>query len=144
VGADFLIAAPVATTFLESGLSGLAGFDHVEPVSVRGTSTAPPGYVHVRVGIGSARIDEARSSIRRSGDVECDECRFGGTLDAVHGFAIAPDSWTGIDVFIARGLPGTPIVSERFKNWAEQEQLTAVRFTPTETFAWDSRPASTR
>jgi hypothetical protein len=142
VGEDFLIATPVAASFHGSGLSGLSGFDRVEVVRVRGTSTAPPDYVHVAVELGGATIDETRSSFRRSAEVECDECHFGGTLDAVHGFELAPESWTGTDIFIAMGLPGTPIVSERFKNWAEKERLTNVRFMPTETFEWDSRGAA--
>ena len=142
VGEDFLIAHSVSERFRAASLSGLSGFEPVEITRVGGTKIAAPDYVHVAVEIGSATIDQARSSFCRSGEVECEVCGFGGTLDAVHGFAIAPASWTGADVFIAMGLPGTPVVSERFKNWAEEEQLTNIRFTPTEAFEWDSRRAA--
>jgi hypothetical protein len=141
VGEDFLMSSSAAAAFQDSDLTGLTGFEPVEVARVSGTSTAAPEYVHVAVQIGSARIDEARSSLRRSGDVECHDCGVAGMLDAIHGFAVSSESWTGDDVFIALGLPGTPIVSERFKNWAEAAQLTNVQFTPTGAFKWSS-PAS--
>jgi hypothetical protein len=143
VGEDFLIAAPVAAQFRDSGLSGLSGFDPVEIARVRGTTAAAPDYVHVAVEVGAASVDETRSSFLRSGDVQCEVCRFAETLDAVHGFAVSAESWNGADVFIAVGLPGTAIVSEQFKSWVEDEQLTNIRFAPTGAFEWDSRAIST-
>jgi hypothetical protein len=143
VGEDFLIVSPVAARFRESEMTGLSGFESVEIVSFAGSSTPPPDYVHVAVEIGSASIDESRSSLQRSGEVESAKCGHATTLDAVHGFAVASETWRCADVFIALGLPGTPIVSERFKNWAESAQLSNVRFTPTAEFEWDSSaPAS--
>lgn len=134
---DFLITERVAALFTASGLTGLSGFEPVEIVSTKGPDRNPPVYLHVVVARGGAAIDEGKSSLDRSEPVSCEVCRSAG-LDAIHGLALRPKSWTGEDVFFARGLPGTVIAAAQFRQLVEQNHLTNVRLVPTEAYEWDS------
>lgn len=84
-----------------------------------------------------AAVDEDHSAVDRSEDVACKRCRSAG-VDAIHGFVLDPDTWTGEDIFFARGLPGTLIATNRFREFVERNGLTNIRFTPTESYEWDS------
>ena len=46
----------------------------------------------------------------------------------------------GEDIFIARGLPGTIVVSERFKEWCEANEVRNAVFVPAEEYAHDFYP----
>ncbi|MCS6946152.1 MAG: hypothetical protein NZM12_00900, partial [Steroidobacteraceae bacterium] len=50
------------------------------------------------------------------------------------------DTWSGEDVFFARGLPGTILVSERFKSLCETAGLTSCSLVDTERFGFDHYP----
>ncbi|HYO59858.1 hypothetical protein [Archangium sp.] len=85
---------------------------------------------------GSAAVDEARSRIRRSSPITCDWCRETG-VDAIHGFALEQGSWKGDDVFLARGMPGSIVVSKRFAHFVARHGFTNMRLIPTEEYVWD-------
>jgi hypothetical protein len=87
---------------------------------------------------GSAAVDEERSSLARSEEVVCPQCRYAGILNAIRGFSLEPGTWQGEDVFIPRGLPGTVVVTPRFKDWVGSHSVTNVRLTPTESYEWNS------
>ena len=120
----------------DADVSGLTGFEPVELVEVKGGSSAPM-YRHVDVPIGGAAVDEDRSSLMRSGESTCAACRSDG-LSAIHGFVLEPGSWAGDDVFIARGLPGIVIATDRFRSVVMSHNLTNVDFVPTSAYEWDS------
>jgi hypothetical protein len=136
--------------FRAEGLTGFQGFHPVEVVRVRRLRRGPkppavPRYFLVTTVFGSAAVDEAHSRIRRSSPISCDWCRSAG-VDAVHGFALEQGSWTGDDVFFARGMPGTVIVSERFARFVTRHGFTNMRLIPTEEYTWDPlapRPPTT-
>jgi hypothetical protein len=136
---DVLITKPVARSWKDERLTGLTGFEAVEITRVRGSQVAPPEYVHVSPEIGRGAIDERRSSLVRSEQIVCQRCHYAGTLWAINGFSLEPGTWTGADVFIPRGLSGTVVVTERFKDWVDWKRLTNVRLIPTESYQWDSR-----
>ncbi|EPX62922.1 hypothetical protein D187_006332 [Cystobacter fuscus DSM 2262] len=58
-------------------------------------------------------------------------------MDTIHGFTLEKETWRGEDVFYARGLPGSAVVSERFVHFVERHQLTNMLLTPTEEYTWD-------
>jgi len=135
---DFLVSEAAARQWRKAGLRGLSGFEPVEITSARLAQLAAPRYLHVEVAHGGAALDEEQSSIIRSEGADCKRCRLGGIVSAIHGFRVAPESWTGEDAFIARGLPGTVVVTSAFKDWVDGCQFSNVRFVPTEIYEWDS------
>jgi hypothetical protein len=136
-----LISERFADALRVEGFTGFQGFHPVEVVRVRrqrrgARSPLVPRYLLVTPVFGSAAVDEAHSRIRRSSPISCDWCRSAG-VEAVHGFALEPESWKGDDVFFARGLPGTIIVSERFAHFVTRHGFTNMRLIPTEEYTWD-------
>jgi hypothetical protein len=140
-GNSFLISERMAAAFQAEGLSGLLGFHPVEVVHVRrkhrsSKVDAVPCYFAVEACFTNATVDVAHSRLRYDKPVSCPECRSAG-LDSVHGFVLEPGTWKGEDVFRARGLPGTIIVSERFAGFVARHGLTNVKLTPTEQYIRD-------
>jgi hypothetical protein len=135
-GSGFLISKRFADAFRSEGLTGLSGFLPVEVSRVRGRRRGSPHYLFVTPIFGGAAVDEPRSRIRRSHPIACDACRETG-VDAIHGFSLEAGGWTGDDVFFARGLPGSPVVSERFAHFVERHSLTNMHLIPTESYTWN-------
>jgi hypothetical protein len=140
-GSDFLISEQMATAFRAEGLTGLLGFHPAEVVRVRRKRKGLqpdtlPRYFVVDAGFTSAAVDVAHSRLRYDKPVTCPECRSAG-LDSVHGFVLESGTWTREDVFRARGLPGTIIVSERFAGFVARHQLTNLKLIPTEEYISD-------
>ena len=138
-GGDHIVSARYVEAFLKEGLTGLSNFEQVEILRVRSRrriphSKSPPPYFHSVPVFGGAAVDEARSRIRRHKPIDCDWCRE-TNVPAIHGFTL--EQWRGEDVFYARGLPGSTIVSERFVRFVEQYQLTNMKLIPTEKYTWD-------
>jgi hypothetical protein len=115
VGEDFLFSGRVAELYRAAGLAGLVGSEVVEVVRFRGTTATPPDYLHVAVELGETAIDESQSVLMRSAEVACERCRYAGTLEAIHGFRVASDTWGGPDLFVARGLPGPSSLRDAFE-----------------------------
>jgi hypothetical protein len=133
---DFLVSERFARAYAESGLKGLSGFESVELISVKGSKAPAPAYLHVAVGRSGATVDEARSSLTRPDEVTCDGCRSGG-LEGIRGFSLEEGTWTGEDVFFARGLTGVVIATARFRDFVDEHGFSNIRFTPTESYEWD-------
>jgi hypothetical protein len=136
-----LISERLMEAFRAEGLTGFQGFHPVEVVRVRRQRRGPkpqtvPRYFLVTPTYGGAAVDEARSRILRPSHISCDTCRSAG-VDAIHGFTLEPGSWTGADVFRARGLSGSIVVSERFARFVARHGFTNMRLTPTEEHVWD-------
>ena len=136
-----LVSERFAETFRSEGLRGLQGFHPVEVRRVRRQRrglkpSTVPGYFLVTPVFGSAAVDEARSRIRRDSPITCDWCRETG-VDSIHGFVLEQGSWNGDDVFVARGMPGSILVSERFADFVARHGLTNMTLIPTEEYTWD-------
>ncbi|ATB42294.1 hypothetical protein CYFUS_007772 [Cystobacter fuscus] len=140
-GGGYLVTNRFVESFCREGLTGLSGFQPVELVRVRGRrrttdSASAPRYFYTTPVFGGAAVDEARSRIRRASPITCDACRE-TNVDTIHGFTLEKETWHGEDVFYARGMPGSPVVSERFVHFVERHQLTNMLLTPTEEYTWD-------
>lgn len=140
-GSGYLVSERFAEAFRADGLTGLPDFQPVELVRVRrrkrGLNTsAPPPYFYVSPIFGGAAVDDARSRIRRASPVACDWCRE-TNVDTIHGFALEAGSWRGEDIFFARGMPGSALVSERFVQFVKRHDLKNISPVPTEDYIWD-------
>jgi hypothetical protein len=108
-----------------SAEADLVGFERLDPVKVvrvkrrkRGTGD-PPDYWLASIQRSRAMLDDTASGLVREEAPLCEECRVGGVIKQVDRVILRPGTWSGEDVFFARGLQGTVLVSERFKRLTE-------------------------
>ena len=95
---DLLISERAAELYRGEKERTLA-LGQVDIARAKGTDEGPPPYLHVAVGRSQAAVDERGSSLIRPGPPPCQRCRSAG-LEAIHGFALRPGSWSGEDVFL--------------------------------------------
>lgn len=116
----------------EAALTGLTRIDPpAEIVRVGRRAFAPqsppPNYHYVWYRYDGGDLDDTESGAVRK-RVECRFCR-----QEIHSFdriVLREGSWTGLDIFEAFGLPGTILVSERFKEAFDLCRLTGADLIP--------------
>jgi len=135
---SLLISERMATIFRSERLAGLEGFHPVEVVKMnaRAKRLGLPRYLLVEATFGRAAVDEARSRIRRTAPIECDECR-STNVTGIYGYRIQPGTWDGLDVFRPRGMQSDVLVSERFADFVRRHGFTNIKLVPTEELIWD-------
>lgn len=142
-GDQILISDRLKELIIDSKLSGFSHLVRASISQVRRHSKrvgAHPEYWLASVHRSSAVIDEVASGLVRDGERECDDCRSGGVVKRIDRVAIHAGTWPGEDVFYARGLPGTILVSERFKRLCDEEGLAICTLVPAEEFSFDHYP----
>lgn len=95
-----------------------------------------PTYRLVRVTWNGANLDDAQSQVVRKSSA-CSYCR--GAVKSLERIVIEPGSWTGADIFIARGLNGVILVSEQFRQAVERESLRNAWLIPAEKYVYDEQ-----
>jgi len=123
-------------------LKGIKRFEPVEIVRVgtRKTGDLPPGlptYYLIEIVWGGANRDDIASKIVWKREPTCSYCRIDGYKIKFEGIVIEEGSWTGVDIFKARGAPGQILVSERFKEVVEKYGLKNVWLIPAEKYGWE-------
>jgi hypothetical protein len=141
VSNDVLVSERFRDAFISSGLSGLSGFLPAQIVKViarRGRISSPmPNYFFAMPGRSRAAIDDRASGIDYIDKRwSCEECRI-GSMKRLRRLVLEPGTWSGEDVFIARGLPGTIVTSERFKEFCERNAFTNCLLIPGERYHFD-------
>jgi hypothetical protein len=143
IGNDVLVSEHFRDEFLRSGLNGLYEFAPVEIVEIvarRGKiPKAIPNYFYAVPGRSRAAIDHRKSEFEYERPWTCDECRVGYTR-RFQRVVVEPNTWSGEDVFIARGLPGTIITSERFKTFCDRHAFSNCVLTEAERYHHDAMP----
>jgi hypothetical protein len=140
---QILISAKLKTLFVESGLVGFIRFDPVEVVKAKRHESAvggPLDYQLASIQRSRAALDESTSGLIRDETVTCEECHLGGIIKRVRRIVLQPNTWSGEDVFFARGLPGTIMASERFKRLCEDNKLANCSLIAAERFGFDHYP----
>ena len=122
-GDALLVSEQLKKAWKEEGLIGLSGFHEVEVRRIIGEKRATeacPTYFHANVARSRAAIDQKASVlIRDASKPLCLECRTGGLFKRLARIVLEANTWSGEDIFIARGLPGTLLVTEKFKVFSE-------------------------
>ncbi len=148
-GGDLLVSGRFMTLWQERGLTGLQGFDAVEVVKVKRHKrkkpdlSEQPDYYRVSVVRSQAAIDDAQSGLEREDPEVCPACRTGVAsciVKRARRIVLEPGTWTGEDIFIARGLHGTRLVSERFKSFFDDYKITSAKLIPAEEYSFDFYP----
>lgn len=139
-----LISERVKMLYEAEGLSGLEGFHEVEIVKItrRGGSrlrTPPPKYYCVSITRSRAVIDAKASELVMAEPNVCEECRNGFVVRTTR-VVLEEGTWSGEDVFIARGLPGTHIASQRFKDFFDRHNINNGVLIPAAEYSFDFYP----
>jgi hypothetical protein len=138
---EFLVSEAVVKAFEEEGLTGLNDLEEVTvSATLRAAPVQPRRYYYGEITLHGADVDPLHSNIERTENPECDWC-IGSGIASIHGFEIADQSWSGADMFVARGLPGVVVVSEAFRRVAEERAFSNLELVPTKDFTWLSSAA---
>ena len=124
------------------GLKGLSGFEPVEVIKVKSRRKKrpdPPPYFRAVVGRGRTAIDVAASGFEWLEPPTCMECRRAHIIRWQR-IVIEKGTWTGDDIFISRGLSATIVVSQRFKDVCESNDVKNAIFVPAELYGHDFYP----
>jgi hypothetical protein len=139
-----LISDRLKNAFAEAGLRGFTRFDSVVVAktkrrrpSIRGS---PPEYWLGTVARSRAILDDSASGLEREDGTVCPECGLAGVNKRFRRVVLRSDTWSGEDVFFARGLPGTILVSERFKSLCETAGLANCSLVDAAMFGVDHYP----
>ncbi len=143
-GAGFrlMVSARFRAIYEEEGLSGIASFSPAAEVIRLGTkrcdevAVQPPVYHVVDIIWNGANLDDRRSGVVRKGD----PCWYDrGAVARLERVELEAGSWTGADIFEARGLFGTFLVSERFRQVVEGHGVTNAWLIRSEQYGYDER-----
>jgi hypothetical protein len=120
---EMLVSERFMNEYKMSGLKGIISFHPVEIVKVKNkknTHPTPPQYFKIQIIRSETAIDEKASGFKRefSGeDIYCKFCQNGGIIKSFKGIFIKESSWTGEDVFYAKGLSGTIFATQYFADF---------------------------
>jgi hypothetical protein len=137
-----LVSEHFKSEFLDSGLTGLSEFAPAELIEIvvrRKIKEPVPRYFTVLPSQSRAAVDSRASGIDYEQPWTCEECRIGGTM-RLRRLVLEAGTWSGEDVFIARGLPGTIITSERFKQFCDRHAFSNCVLIEAEHYHFDFFP----
>jgi len=142
-GEEVLVSDRFWKLYQPSGLTGLMHVGLAEVASVkshRTMSERAPRYHCCRVVRSKAAVDDAKSDLEREELSTCGECRLGGIIKRAQRVVLESNSWAGEDIFLARGLPGTILASERFEKFCRDNRVSNCVLVSAETFSFDHYP----
>jgi hypothetical protein len=141
LGSDLLVSERFRLIYAESGLCGLTGFDPVEVVKVKRRGKrlgSPPAYFKAAVPRTRAAIDQSASEFVWEDPTSiCHDCRIDGIIKSYRRVILEAGTWTGEDIFYARGSTGVQIVTSRFRETCEANRILNVVFIPAEEYGHD-------
>lgn len=142
-GFQLMVSSHFKSLYEAEWLTGIVHFHppaEIVRVGTRKSGDLPlslPDYHLVEVKRGGANLDDVASkTIRKT--VKCEFCRADGFL-SLERIIIEPGSWDESDIFIAWGLPGRILVSERFKLVVDKHNLKNTFLIPSENYAYDEK-----
>jgi hypothetical protein len=139
-GNQILVSDRLMGLFIEARLVGLEFMGAVRVVKAKKqkrTTGELPTYHLASVQRSRAAVDQLASGLVREGGPICPECRTGGIVKRADRILLEANTWSGEDVFIARGLPGTILTSERFQRLCSEHQLANCSLVPAEEYSFD-------
>lgn len=143
-GFTLVVSARFKAIYEAENMEGISRFYPPATIVRAGSKTIdslskrPPVYHLVEITWNGANLDDqASGAIRKRSS-----CGFHrGSVRSVERVMLEVDSWTGADIFGARGLSGVVLVSERFRQVVDTYQVTGGLLIPAERYAYDeTRP----
>ncbi|MDR2171941.1 MAG: hypothetical protein LBP59_17490 [Planctomycetaceae bacterium] len=126
--------------FEKTDLTGLEIIDKVEVVNllcrmgVRKKSLgSPPQYYLTKIKYGCAAMDHEKSgsAFELGKEPKCDYCRL-GMIMRYSSISIDESTWDGTDIFFVRGIGGTIVTSQSFKDWWDSCNFNNCKVFPSE------------
>ncbi len=139
---SLLVSERFKNEFLKAGLIGFPEFAPAEIVKIasrRKIREAVPMYFLVRPVQSRTAVDTRASGIDYGRPWTCPECRT-GSIKRLRRLVLEPGTWSGEDVFFARGLSGTAITSQRFKDFCDRHAFSNCVLIPADQYHFDSYP----
>lgn len=137
---DLLVSERFRDLYEAARLTGFKGFDPVKIVKIetnrKNRGLEPPNYFHVAVVLDTASVDDRASGLVREQTPTCVECRSSGPIKFER-LLLQKNSWSGTDVFYARGLPGTILVSARFAEFYKSKNIEGGMIVPAAEYRYD-------
>lgn len=138
-GGDIYFSERLKNEFISRRLVGIDEFGPINIIKVtsRGiVSNKLPDYFLARPAVSRAFIDDVKSGVMRRSKSNCPEC-LGGDPKKIERLILAKDSWSGEDIFKARGLFSEEIASERFRLMCSEMNFMNFIFVRAEDFHFD-------
>ena len=140
-GDDLLVSDLFRRSYMKARLTGLESFDPVEVVKVKTKKKQlqeePPKYYRVLPALSNAAIDDVRSELVREKPWTCSRCRSNGVV-SVKRIVLEDGTWSDEDIFLARGLPATILISSRFADVYASNRLDGAELIPAEDYTYDT------
>lgn len=141
---ELLISESLKTLYKEGGFVGLSGFYKVHVTRLKGLkgkrhSCIPPYYA-VQIAHSHATIDDRASGAVREPKHPCPRCHASRLLKRIRQVKLVQGSWSGEDIFIARGLPGVILVSPRLAARLRRADMRGVHLVDAAAFGFDLYP----
>ena len=138
IATGLLVSDRFRSAWEAEGLRGIDEFSPLERLRVRPArfGRRPLTYFHITPRYFGTQVDLSRSLIEYDRPVTCNKCK-SGDVDSVRGFAIDEASWSGEDLYLAWGMSGEIIVSDRVRQLRDTYELTNVNLSPVEEYLLD-------
>lgn len=139
-GFSLMVSAKFRSVYAENGLTGISNYDPPATVVKIGRLTPGmfpgqlPEYSQVEIVWNGANLDDEKSRVVR-GSTVCEFHRDG--IREMDQIVLEAQTWIGVDVFVARGLSGKIIVSDRFLEVFHGNELKNAQFIPIEKASYD-------
>jgi hypothetical protein len=141
-GDQILVSDHFRKEYHAHGLTGLSDFNPVEVTRVRNHKKIQdrcPQYYLASVTRSRAAINVKASGLVHKEPPTCPECK-GGLIKRTARVVLEEGTWSGEDIFFARGLPGTIIVSEKFRRMCIEAELQNCPLVEASLFGFDFYP----
>jgi len=141
-GDELLVSQHFVELYKNSDLTGLSGFYPVEIVKTifRGGKVKHiPNYYCVRITTSRAVVNHKASGLELEEPWTCKECRT-GLIKRTKRVVLEEGSWSGEDIFCPRGLSGTIITSQNFKDFFVQNNINSGLLIEADKYSFDFYP----
>jgi hypothetical protein len=147
-GNDLIVSDRFVMLYRAAKFKGLESFEPIQIIKVvhrRGKcKQSLPAYWKASVVLSETVIDQQASGFEWDGGPICSACRQGHLIKRWKRLIIDSQTWTGEDIFFARGLSGTIFTSARFKELCEANDITGILLIPAEEYGYDFYPWETQ
>ncbi|NUQ78768.1 MAG: hypothetical protein HUU21_35025 [Polyangiaceae bacterium] len=142
-GNQLLVSARLRELFIQHQYTGLLDFFPVNIFHVKSRKrklrNECPRYFFASIARSRAAIDTLASGFEWDSPPICDECRRGSNIKRWARIVIEPGTWSGEDIFYARGLSEI-LVTERFREMYLTNGFHGAVFIPAEEYGHDFYP----
>ncbi len=124
VAFELVVSEDFREVYKTKGLTGISDFGSVEVAEI-----SRPAYLAARPNVTFAHLDEAASGVIWEQEPVCNHCRL-GVISRLDSVVLDESTWDGSDLFMATGLYGIKLATDRFVEVVKDANLTNFVFVP--------------